>query len=181
MLESDGFVVGNLSYRRVGERGGGWPNTGTDVVAGLQQLTDEVGQLTAIVGHSAGGHLALWAAKEIEPKPKLVISVNGCNDLALGVEMNVGQRAVNELLGDDLSLLASADPAQRLPLSCPALLVLAEDDRVVPNALSESYAKKATAAGDDVRVRTVRGDHFSVLDVGSAIWAAVLDEINAVA
>jgi acetyl esterase/lipase len=178
-LVADGFVVGNLAYRRVGERGGGWPNTGTDVAADLQALIDKCGTVDAVVGHSAGGHLALWAAAEVTPRPRVVISVGGCNDLALGQQMNIGQRAVDELLGGDLSQLASADPAQRLPLGTKTVLVVADDDRVVPNTLSESYAAKAAAASDDVAIRAVPGDHFSVLDITSSVWAAVVDEINA--
>lgn len=179
MFASDGYVAGNLAYRRVGDAGGGWPNTGADVAAGLQALSDAHGPLTAVIGHSAGGHLALWAALEVTPRPTLVVSVAGCNDLALAHSMRAGNGAVDDLLGGDLSLLAGADPAQRLPLGSKIALVVAEIDPVVPAVLSESFATKARAAGDDVELRTVRGDHFSVLDVGSEVWTAVKEVVRA--
>ncbi len=180
-LADDGFVAGNLVYRRVGDPGGGWPNTGSDVVAALQALSDAHGPLTAVVGHSAGGHLALWASKEITPKPELVVSVAGCNDMALAQSMNVGRGAIESLVGDDLRYLAEADPAQRLPLGTKAALIVAQVDPVVPNVLSESYLAKAQAAGDEVFMQTTPGDHFTILDVTSEIWAAVRAEIDAVA
>lgn len=180
-LAADGYVAANLAYRRVGEDGGGWPNTGLDVVAALRAVVDAHGPLTAVVGHSAGGHLALWAAKELDPRPRLVVSVAGCNDLALAQSMGVGRGAIESLVGDDLAFLADADPAQRLPLGAAVALVVAEVDPVVPNVLSESYADKASAAGDEVRVETVAGDHFSVLEPQSAVWAAVRRAIEVVA
>lgn len=177
-LAAEGFTAANLAYRRVGDPGGGWPNTGTDVAAGLQALTKAHGPITAVVGHSAGGHLALWAAKELDPRPKVVVSVAGCNDLALAQSMGAGNGAVDDLLGGDLSLLAGADPAQRVPLGTAVTLVVADIDPVVPALLSESYALKAQEAGDVVKFVLVRGDHFSVLDVGSAVWTAVADAIG---
>ncbi len=170
---ADGYVAGNLAFRRVGDPGGGWPNTGTDVAMGLQALADAHGPLTAVIGHSSGGHLALWAAKEVTPRPHMVVSVSGCNDLALAQSIHAGRGAIDDLLGGNIKLLRDADPAQRLPLGCKVTLVVTDDDPVVPAVLSESFAAKARAAGDDVDVQVVPGDHFSVLDVGSAVWCAV--------
>jgi len=65
-LTAQGFAVANVEYRRVGG-GGGWPSTFTDVADAVDAvqlaLADRVDLgAVAYVGHSAGGHLALWAA-----------------------------------------------------------------------------------------------------------------------
>ncbi len=178
---SDSYVAGNLAYRRVGEVGGGWPGTCTDVVGGLQALTDAHGSLTAVIGHSAGGHLALWASKEIVPRPKVVISVAGCNDLGRAQHINAGNGAVDDFLGGPgrLAELVAADPIRRVPLGIKTVLIVPEDDGVVSQSLSESYLKTASAAGDDVTLQRVVGDHFSILDVGSPVWSAVTAAVDA--
>ncbi len=181
MFASDGYVAGNLAYRRVGEAGGGWPGTCTDVVGGLQALTDARGPLTAVIGHSAGGHLALWASKEVVPRPKVVISVAGCNDLGRAQHINAGNGAVDDFLGGPgkLAELVAADPVRRVPLGIKTVLVAPEDDGVVPQSLSDSYLRTASAAGDDVTLQRVVGDHFSILDVGSQVWSAVTAAVDA--
>ncbi|MEY2397633.1 MAG: hypothetical protein QOJ00_807 [Actinomycetota bacterium] len=183
MFASDGYVAANVAYRRVGEAGGGWPGTCTDVVGALQALTDAHGPLTAVIGHSAGGHLALWASKEVTPRPKVVISVAGCNDLGRAQHINAGNGAVDDFLGGPgrLAELAAADPVRRVPLGVKTLLVVPDDDGVVSQSLSDSYLKTALAAGDDVELTRVVGDHFSVLDVGSAVWTAVRAAVDAAA
>lgn len=181
MFAADGYVAGNLAYRRVGETGGGWPGTCTDVVGGLQALMDAHGPLTAVIGHSAGGHLALWASKELTPRPKLVVSVAGCNDLGRAQHINAGNGAVDDFLGgpDRPAELVAADPMRRVPLGTKTLLVVPEDDGVVSQTLSESYLTTASTAGDDVTLQRVTGDHFSILDVGSPLWSTVTAAVNA--
>lgn len=183
MFASDGYVAGNLAYRRVGEAGGGWPGTCTDVVGGLQALMNAHGPLTAVIGHSAGGHLALWAAKELMPQPRVVISVAGCNDLGRAQHINAGNGAVDDFLGGPgkLAELVAADPVRRVPLGAKTVLVAPENDRVVDRSLSESYFDTARAAGDDVVLERVAGDHFSILDVGSLVWSTVTAAVDAAA
>lgn len=76
-LSDEGFAVWAPEYRRVGERGGGWPGTfadvqrAVDVMVSVPELQPYVAN-TLLVGHSAGGHLALWLAsrsKDLRPKP----------------------------------------------------------------------------------------------------------------
>jgi acetyl esterase/lipase len=142
---------------------------------------DAQGPLTAVIGHSAGGHLALWAAKELTPRPRVVVSVGGCNDLGRAQHINAGNGAVDDFLGGPgkLAELVAADPARRVPLGAKTLLIVPDDDGVVNQSLSESYFKTASAAGDDVVLQRVAGDHFSILDVGSQVWSAVTAAVDA--
>jgi len=71
-LITRGIAAWNVDYRRLGDGGGGtdWRVTLDDVSASLDQLGAVSGEYpldtdrTALVGHSAGGHLALWLASE---------------------------------------------------------------------------------------------------------------------
>ncbi len=180
-LARQGFVAGNVAYRRVGERGGGFPNTANDVVAGLQSFAKVHGPLVAVVGHSAGGQLALWAAKELPSPPRVVVTVAGVNDLVLAYEFPAGARGVAAYTANDPKLLAAADPMKRLPLGVRSVLISPVDDFGPNRDLSSSYAAAARAAGDDVELIDVAGDHFALIDTGSAVWAAVVAAITAAA
>lgn len=171
-LASRGYVAGNVGYRRVGERGGGFPNTCIDVVDALRSL----GPLTAVVGHSAGGQLALWAAKELEPRPRVVISVAGVNDLARSRALGYGDRAIDAFAGERI---VDADPVARVPIGARTVLVSPAGDFDAGRELSVSYAEAARAAGDDVEIVEPPGDHFDVINTGSNVWNAVLDAIGA--
>lgn len=177
-LASRGFVGANIGYRRVGEQGGGWPGTCDDVTNALVELRDVHGPIRAVVGHSAGGQLALYASRKLSPMPKVVVPVSGACDLQLAYDMNLGNGAVSDFVGGDVASIALADPAQRLPLATQAVVITTEVDGVVPPEVSASYVAKAKAAGDDVTLVTVPGDHFSILDVTSEVWAAVIHAIE---
>ncbi len=193
----EGWAAWNVDYRPVGE-GGGWPTTFTDVAAAvdhLAELADEHAldlDRVAVVGHSAGGTLALWtAARAGLPAdapgagptvvPAAVGAQAGVVNLAAGSLERLGRGAVDDLMGrsatqgtvDDYGL---ASPIERLPLGVPTLLVHGRDDVVVPVEQSEAYAARADDAGDDVTARLLDGvDHFEVIDPDSEAWAAVVD------
>lgn len=180
-LAGRGFVAGNIGYRRIGEPGGGFPGTCEDVVAMLRRLAKAHGPLTAVVGHSAGGQLALWAAQEISPRPQVVVTVSGCNDLGYAEEQGLGNGAVRAFTGGSRAARRAADPMQRVPLGVRSVLVLPRDEPVAQRVLTTNYADAARAAGDDVVVAEVPGDHLSLLDTSSHAWAAVLAAVEAAA
>lgn len=180
-LAQRGFVAGNIGFRRIGEPGGGFPGTCEDVVAMLRRLRVDHGPLTAVVGHSAGGHLALWASKEVAPPPHLVVAVSGCNDLAYADEQGLGNGAVRAFTGGSVDARAAADPMCRLPLGVRTVLVLPQDEPASQRTMTTNYATAARAAGDDVVVREVPGDHLSFLDTGSAVWGTVRSAVESVA
>ncbi len=198
-LVGRGYAVWNLEYRRVGEPGGGWPGTFVDVAAGLDHLavigpvlglsTDRV----VAVGHSAGGHLALWAAaRPGQPdgvpgaRPDLrvraVVAQAGVSDLRLAAELDLGPGAVVGLIGGGPEQLperyALASPIERLPMGVPQVLVHGERDRQVPIAMSRAFASAAHAVGDPVElVEWPWVGHFEVIDPGHPSWMAIVERL----
>jgi acetyl esterase/lipase len=93
-----GILTANLEYRRVGQPGGGWPGTFEDVVAGIKAASGHLGRAPIVVGHSAGGHLAIRLASE-PVALKAVIALAPVADLRLACELNLSNGAVVEFLG----------------------------------------------------------------------------------
>jgi acetyl esterase/lipase len=188
-LATRGWVTWNLEYRRVGN-GGGVPATLDDVAAGIDKLADLGLDLSTVVtlGHSAGGHLAAWAASRGRFAPwsggvdvTAVVSQAGVLDLRSAHAEGLGGGAVEALLGhppgpaDD-----PVDPRRQVPLDVPLWCVHGRADDTVPISQSEEYVAAATAAGARAELVALDGDHFTLIDPASAAWArtvALLDDL----
>ncbi|WP_369253214.1 alpha/beta hydrolase family protein [Geodermatophilus amargosae] len=196
-LAAGGYAAVAVEYRRVGT-GGGWPATLEDVAAALDALPDladahrlDLGALT-VIGHSAGGHLAAWAAGRgrlpagapgAAPRVGVTAAVlqAGVLDLRHAAQQRLGLReglgAVREFLGGEPGEVPDrytvADPVRLLPTGADVLCVHGTDDDVVPLEQSQRYAAAAADAGDRVTVRTVPGDHRVPVDVAGEAWAVV--------
>jgi PPOX class probable F420-dependent enzyme len=162
-----GFAVWNIEYRRVG-RGGGVPETLEDVARAIDfvpKLPVDRGALI-VCGHSAGGHLAMWAASrsKLGPAapggpPRLVldgaISLAGVVDLDFVLESGDATGAVTEFVGGDgtdrAARLSVAAPLRNLPFGVPTVLFHGIDDRIVSPRMSERFAETARASGDASR------------------------------
>ena len=165
-LAGAGWAAWNVEYRRLGGGGGGWPATFDDVTAAL----DLVGAPVVTIGHSAGGHLALWAAGH--PNVARAVAQAGVVDLEVAIRLGLSRGVARELVGD--GDLGACSPAARLPLGVPQLLVHGADDDTVPASMSVAYAEHARAAGDTVDTAILPGvGHYEHLDPSSAAWAAV--------
>jgi acetyl esterase/lipase len=186
-LAAEGWAAWNLEYRRVGGGpggGGGVPATLDDVAAGIDRLRDLGLDLSTVLtlGHSAGGHLAAWAASRGRSERWRggvdvtgVVSQAGVLDLRSAHAAGLGDGAVAAFLGHPPTAAdAAADPAQQVPLDVPLVCVHGRDDTIVPLDQSEGYVARATAAGASARLVPVDGDHFTVVDTGSAAWATTL-------
>lgn len=187
-LPRRGWAAWNLEYRRVGPRsGGGWPQSAEDVhdgIAALEALREEDGTpldlgRVAVVGHSAGGQLALCAVALAGADGP--VRVRGAVSQAGVVHLpRRGGAEVAAFLGgsweDVPERYLAASPSSRLPIGTPLLLVQGGRDSVVPAAMAERFAERARAAGDDVTlVLREADDHLSHLDPGGGAWAAVCD------
>jgi acetyl esterase/lipase len=170
-LAAGGWAAWNVEYRRLGG-GGGWPATFEDVTAAI----DVVPGPAVTVGHSAGGHLALWAATH--PRVTHAVAQAGVVDLAEAIRLGLGRGVARDLVGD--GDLAALSPAERVPLGVPQLLVHGAADDTVPAAMSVSYAERARAAGDTVETAILAGvGHYEHLDPRASAWAAVRDWLEA--
>jgi acetyl esterase/lipase len=167
-----GWRAVNVEYRR----GQGWTAMAEDVVAAWALAVELSGDDPIVtVGHSAGGHLALWAAAKCAPKPAAVVSLAGVADLGEARRLDLGGGAVDELLDNDARV--AADPVELLPTGVPTLLVAPQHDTSVPRSLSASYAGRARALGDQATLIEPAGDHMAVLDPSSDAWAATVAHI----
>ena len=186
-LAARGFLVWNVDYR---PSSAGWPATLEDVAAAYDHLatSDRVDPARiSVVGHSAGGHLALWLASRHNlpagapgsttraPRPAAVAAQAPVAALADGARARLGDGgdAVQALVGgepDDVpDRYAVADPVQLLPTGIRTTCVHAPDDPLVPIEQSETYC----AATDLATLARIGNGHFEHLDPSSAACAAM--------
>src|SRR5690606_16597595 len=129
-----------------------------------------------LAGHSAGGHLARWAAAEVGAPVRAagVVALAPVADLRSAYDLDPAGSGVPHLLGGGPAEVparhASADPRARLPLGIPVALVHGRRDVQVPVELSIRFASAAERAGDKVYVDHPDCDHFAVIDPESAAW-----------
>jgi acetyl esterase/lipase len=188
-LAAVGSASWNLEYRRVGPTGGGVPATLEDVAAAVDHLavlaTEQPLDLdrVSVVGHSAGGQLALWltsrssrpdGAPGSPPEVRPVATVAQAPVASLLDAGHLGEGAVGDWLGcgpdDDPARYALADPIRWVGHGVPVLLVHADGDTVVPLEQSQRYESAASAAGDPVVLTTGPGDHMAVIDPDGELW-----------
>ena len=198
-LAQAGYAVWSLEYRRVGDPGGGWPGTFDDISLGVNhvlELTDryplDVGRVY-LVGHSAGGHLALWAAGRAMPSGKKaslkvsgVITLAGITDLeSYSTGPSSCQRAAVRLM-DGLperwpDRYRQASPIHDLPLSVPATLIYGTSDSIVPMSQAEFYYQSAnqSAGTSNVKLMPIEGaGHFDLIHPGTDAWQHLLEALR---
>ncbi|MEV7519364.1 alpha/beta hydrolase [Streptomyces sp. NPDC091371] len=213
-LARRGFAVANVEYRRgsslphqnaEGPVAGRWPETFDDVAAAMDALPDlAVAALpqadvrrTVVTGHSAGGHLALWAAARhvlpydspwrlASPPPlRGVVALAPIADFAVAEGLGVCGGASAQLLGGPAHFadrLPYADPAALLPTGIATAVVHGREDIVVPAAVAEAYVAAAAKAGETVGLTLLDGiGHFPLIDPAADACAVVAEEISQLA
>ena len=195
-LRRRGIAVWNIEYRGVDRPGGGYPGTFLDAGAAADSLREhaaartlDISRLVA-VGHSAGGHLALWIAgrprlpegsplRRHDPVPvRAVVSLGGLPDLeeAARSENGCGKEVIGRLTG---GRFADTSVPRLAPLGVPQVLINGEDDRIIPTFYAEGYARQMRAAGDEVTVRMIADcGHVELVTPDSAAWAAAVAGIE---
>jgi len=179
-LRGRGWVVLNVEYRRVGDEGGGWPGTLEDVVAavrwGLGQFPAATGPGAGLtlVGHSAGGHLALLAAVA-EPAVSAVVGLAAITDLPRYVSEPISCAEGGRRLVGGVNVPPTADPQQRPLPAARVLLVSGDRDGIVPANYGEAYA----ARGSSVEHQVIAGaGHFDLVAPWTAAGATVVNLID---
>ena len=199
-LTANGFATWNLEYRRLGNDGGGWPGTFQDIAAGADHLRQiaaknqlDLSRVVAI-GHSAGGHFALWlAARSKLPKSselyvkdplrlKGVVDLDGPGDLkaTLPIQQPVcGAPVITQLMGGSPEERAQryreGSPVEMLPLGVPQEIF---SGRMFATQTS-AYVEAAKHAGDTVNATVApQSGHFVFIDPGSSTWPQVVKAIR---
>lgn len=217
-LAGRGFVVASVEYRRGGPhrgdgsppRAGRWPETLDDIAAAVDTVPGLARGLAlpvdparvVLVGHSAGGHAALWAAARHvlppdcpwylpSPPPVCgVVALAPIADFATARELRVCSDAVSQFLDLDIpgnqahheDRLPLADPAALLPTAVPTAIVQGATDIDVPPQVAYAFTETARRAGQPVRaVRLASTGHFPLIDPTAAAVRTVADEIAHVA
>lgn len=174
-LADRGYDVLLPEYRRVGDPGGGWPGTGDDVLAVVDAIPSLVPadgpRRVLLVGHSAGGHLALWSqAARPCAHVDAVVSLAGVVDLRAAADRRLSDDAVGDLLGG--AALAEVDPLQLATPPMPVTLVHGDADSAVPVELGRSYASAHPA----VRLLELPGvGHFELVDPRTPVLDRLLE------
>jgi len=203
-LRRAGVAAWNVEYRRLGGAGGGYPGTFQDVARGIDHLRAVAAQhrldlsRVALTGHSAGGHLALWAAarhrlpaasplRSGEPLPvRGVVTLAGINDLksyrADGPQACGGPATIDGITGAaaraGADVYADTSPPAMLPLGVRQVVVSGVLDHIVPARFGRDYGAAARAAGDPAAVIDIEGTgHFELIDPTSAAWTRIRAEL----
>lgn len=176
-LDDRGYASWNIEYRRVGPSGGGYPTTLHDVAAAIDHIAAQGWESLAVVGHSAGGHLALWNASRTNAlsMPELTVGLAPVADVIAANQNGVGVDATANFFGGDV-----ADVPENYAEGQPApadfggriVLIHGDNDDSVPLAQSESIATHV-----DRFELLVETDHFDVIDPAHLTWHIIFDEL----
>jgi len=182
-LTAKGLATWNVEYRRVASAGG-WPGTFEDVrnayrfVSQLAKRHNLDSAKVLVMGHSAGGQLALCLAGH-EPSLKRVVSLAGVVDLQQAWELHLSDNAVVEFLGGKPNEVPEhyreADPMKlSVGHSTVQWLIHGAKDDIVPSYFSRSYAEQKKQRGEDVHYLEIStAGHFDLIDPRSKAWARV--------
>lgn len=192
-LTNDGCAVWNIEYRRVGHEGGGWPGTGDDVIDALHHLGVIAGEHDldlgrhAVVGHSAGGHLALWSTMSgrLQINTSLALGLAPVSDLHDGWVNEVGNGAISDLLGGTPSEVPDryneASPAALLNSAndrCRQAIMQGTADEAVPVDHVRAYVEKANASPIAPSYDEFEGiAHMELIDPDHEVWSTTRDRI----
>jgi acetyl esterase/lipase len=187
-LAKSGMAAWSLEYRRLGNAGGGFPGTLEDVRSGAAHLEKiarerslDIRRLVA-TGHSAGGQLVLWLAKQKAIPLRGVVPLAPVADLRRAWELKLSSNVVADLLGGSPGEVPeryrAASPIEMVPLGVRQRVIHGDRDEVVPVAMSRGYVAAARKGGDDCTLTEPEGaGHFELIDPRTAAWGQVRDAI----
>lgn len=203
-LKEMGIATWNIEYRRLGETGGGWPGTYLDVGQGVDHLRELASEYeldlsrVVVVGHSAGGHLAMWTAARARvpsgsdvhvPTP---LPLRGVLNLAGPVDLTMNIPEYEGLCRDTvITALAGGTPAgvperytqtsalKLLPFGIPQVLLIGEHEEFAPRPLADAYVRAAKQAGDPALLIVIpNAGHFEIASPHAETWPRVSSVIH---
>ena len=201
-LTSRGIVTCNLEYRRIGNPGGGWPGTFQDISLASHMIPEILNSdprvnisRTLVMGHSAGGHLALWLVSqhkmsktsplhESRRSPIInAISLAGVSDLRTAWKQKLGHGIVTRLMDGSPDEYPdrydAGSPIELLPNGAKQVLIHGAADNTVPVSQSEQFEAKAAESGDECSlIKLKETGHFELIDPESDAWSSVLTAVE---
>ncbi len=198
---SNGIITCNLEYRRLGDPGGGWPGTFQDIDLATNHILETISSdpcvdsaRTAVLGHSAGGHLALWlVSRHRIPKASPLhsaqkyrlssaVSLAGVCDLRTAWKQRLGKGVVARLMGGTPDQYPerydAGSPIELLPTGTRLVLVYGTADDVVPVSQSEKFVERAEQLGEQPTLVKLNGvGHFELIDPESDAWSTVVGAV----
>lgn len=202
-LAEEGFAVWNIEFRRL-SNGGEWPVIFQDVTAARDFLTtlsntyDHPLDLAAVtaMGHSSGGHLALWLAgsDQLDPTSDIDsptdIPIKGVVGLGPITDLNssICRTSVSRLIADSgldpterATRIAETSPKAMLPLGIASIMISGAADAIAPPDITQQYVEAAVEAGDYSEHLVIDGaDHFYLIDRNAIDIALLADSLRAV-
>lgn len=180
-LARAGIATASLEYRRAGN-GGGWPATLDDLKRALTAARQHLPSHPVVLGHSAGGHLALRLASAAGVEMKGAIGLAPCADLQMAYHLHLSNDAVVEFLGGTPASAPgqySAADAKLHASKLPRILIHGAADDVVPIALSHSFiSARAKDSPPPELIELAGTDHFALIDPGAEAFRAVLRSVD---
>lgn len=184
-----GYATWNVEYRRVGDPGGGWPGTLEDIVAAYRHIAKVAEHYrfdlhnVVVIGHSAGGQLALCLAAN-EPSVKRMISLAGVADLQAAFELRLFNDAAAQFVDGNPNQVpkhyAEADPMKLPSTNAKQWLIHGVDDDVIPADFSRRYVESKKKTGEQVQLVEIPNcGHFDLIDPRSEPWKQVLATVEA--
>jgi len=196
-LRRGGAAVWNIEYRGIDWPGGGYPGTFEDVAGAADAVRAQASvyrlrlDRVVVVGHSAGGHLALWLAARAQIKPgdplyrarplpiHEAVSLGGLPDLEAASTPpgdTCDASSVRGLVGASTAerpdVYADTSPARLPSPSARVVLVNATEDPIAPPEFAQAYAKRMARKGPEPERRVVSGEgHVELISPGSRAWA----------
>lgn len=181
-LQRAGIAVWNIEYRRLGNPGGGWTGTFDDVRSAAEHIVSIAGnrrlnpKRIIAMGHSAGGHLALWLAKYTQSL-RGVVALAPISDLRRAFELKLSRGAAGELIGGSPDEFPArykiASPVEMLPIGVPMRIIHGSSDDTVPLAMTRDFVTAARTKGDRAELIETEGGHFELIDPRSRQWSVV--------
>lgn len=176
-LADAGWTVASIEYRRIP----GDPDaTLDDVALAVQKLPSLITQhhgRVIVIGHSAGGHLALWAAARSGAQLLGVVALAPVADLQLAYQLQLDQDAVFAFLGTTPERRNDVDPAQLATPTMPVAIVHGEQDEVVPLSIAMSYHAKHPSTR---LAKLPNTGHFALIDPLSTAWPTLVAQLRQV-
>jgi len=171
-LSELGYQVISLEYRRI-------PGNPDAMVADIDLAIKNLPSNDFIlIGHSAGGHLALVACAKNEGV-KTVIALAPVTSLLATYEMDLDKSAALEFLGEPANLRPDLDPMTFNPLSAKISIIHGENDLWVPIELTRKYIEKLEGEGSSINYKELANiGHFEMIHPQSIVWSELISQIN---